>query len=90
MWVNKLPEFQHPIWNKLLHGVTVEETEHNEHVCYFLGGIPINSFQIFGFLDDTGFRTTAPGCERGCIFLMIYNDHFTVVTLQVMVSMFKL
>ena len=34
--------------------------------------IPLNSFRIFGFLDDTGFRTTAPG--RGMRRNIGFND----------------
>ena len=69
MWANKIPQFQYAIWNKLRHGATVEETVHNESVrsdvdSFIFLGIPLNSFRIFGFLDDTGFRTTAPGRER--------------------------
>ena len=46
----------------------MEETT-NEHDAgrdlkiYVLLGIPLNSFRIFGFLDDTGFQTTIPGVE---------------------------
>ena len=32
MWFHSIPEFQYAIWNKLRHGATVEETEHNEQV----------------------------------------------------------
>ena len=38
--------------------------EHNGNVgsrSFIFWGIPLNSFRIFGFLDDNGFRTTAPG-----------------------------
>ena len=61
-WVYKIPEFQYAIWDKLRNGATVEETEHNGNVAsrsFIFWGIPLNSFRISGFLDDTGFRTTA-------------------------------
>ena len=68
MQVYKTPGFQYTIWDKLHHGATVEETVHSDNVradvCSFIFlGISLNSFRIFGFLDDTGFETTAPGCE---------------------------
>ena len=66
MWVHQIPEFQYAIWNKLRHGATVKETGHNERVRadvsnFIFLGIPLNSFRLFRLLDDTGFRTTAPG-----------------------------
>ena len=74
-WVYKIPEFQYAIWDKLRNGATVEETEHNGDVAsssFIFLGIPLNSFRIFGFLDDTGFRTTAPG--RGMRRDIGFND----------------
>ena len=38
-------------------GGNIDETQNQ----YFYLDIPFESFRIFGFLDDTGFRTTAPG-----------------------------
>ena len=35
--------------------------------------IPLDSFRIFGFLDDNGFRTTAPG--RTMRILMEFHDN---------------
>ena len=67
MWVNYIPMFRHAIWSKLRQGATVEEIEFNEDVSnwnrYVFLDIPFESFCIFGFIDDTGFRTTASGIE---------------------------
>ena len=62
MWVNYIPMLRHAIWSKLRQGATVEEIEFNEDVSnwnrYVFLDIPFESFRIFGFMDDTGFRTT--------------------------------
>ena len=83
------------ICNKLRHGATVEETDHNEQVRgnvsnFIFLGIPLNSFRLFGFLDDTGFRTTAPGrgIRRNYGFLddvqrTFYSGHFSAHGLKV-------
>ena len=95
MWVQSIPEFQYAIWNKLRHGATVEETEHNEQVRanvtnFIFLGIPLNSFRIFGFLDDTGFRTTAParGMRRKYGFIddiqrTFYSGYFSAHGMKV-------
>ena len=46
--------------------------------------IPFDAFRIFGFLDDTGFRTTAPGITSRRIygFLMTFKELSTQHTLQ--------
>ena len=77
MWVDKIPKFQYTIWDKLRNGATVEEIVYNDsictdiHICIFLG-IPLNSFHIFGFPNDTGFRTNVP--TLGMRRLMGFHD----------------
>ena len=54
------------IWTKLRSAVTVEKLGYNSKLGYnpsqyvFLD-ILFSPFRIFGFLDDTDFRTTRPG-----------------------------
>ena len=62
----KITDFRYAIWDKLRRGAIVEETVYRNAVAsdvniFIFLGIPFESFRIFGFLDDTGFRTTAPG-----------------------------
>ena len=64
MWVHHINTFKLSIRVKLQPGATVEETEFNQDVSdwnrlSFLD-ISFESFRIFEFVDDTGFRTTAP------------------------------
>ena len=66
MWIPKITDFRYAIWDKLRRGATVEETVYSDDIAadvnrFIFWGIPFESFRIFGFLDDTGFRTTAPG-----------------------------
>ena len=58
-WNSKLDDFRSTIWRKITDGGTIETNGSNETLVTL--NIPFDSFRIFGFLDDTGFRTTAPG-----------------------------
>jgi hypothetical protein len=66
MWRSHIRDFRYAIWDRLRSGATHQETTlepgvgHQQHI--FLD-IPFESFRIFGFLDDTGIRTNAPGIE---------------------------
>jgi hypothetical protein len=65
-WIPSIPDFRLAIWNKVTNGVTVELANNgeNDDGCgdrVYHVDMPYESFRIFGFLDDTGFRTTAPG-----------------------------
>ena len=87
---------QFGIWNKLRHGVTVEETVHDESVRADVGsfiflGIPLNSFRIFGFGITPVLGLPLQVVREVVISdsLTTYKDIFTVVTLQVMVSRCK-
>ena len=65
-WIPQIDNFRRSIWLKLSEGETVEETsdkhdDANEVRRYVYLDIQFESWRIFGFLDDTGFRTTAPG-----------------------------
>ena len=66
MWMPKIADFRYAIWENLRRGATVEETVYSDAVAsdvnlFIFLGIPFKSFLIFGFLDDTWFRNTAPG-----------------------------
>jgi len=66
MWMSQIKNFRLAIWLKLNDGYTVEERYDATNLLMNLTtivllSIPFESFRIFGFLDDTGFRTTAPG-----------------------------
>ena len=68
MVIPHIDSFRFTIWKKIQQGFTVEETYDTqtfETVTSRLISldIPYNAFRIFGFLDDTGFRTTTPGIE---------------------------
>jgi hypothetical protein len=58
-WISKIDDFRNTIWRKISAGGTMEINVTNETLVTL--GIPFDSFRVFGFLDDTGFRTTAPG-----------------------------
>ena len=65
MWMSQAKNFQLAIWLKLNEGYSVEERYNATNLLMNLTtivllSIPLQSFRIFGFLDDTGFRTTAP------------------------------
>ena len=69
MWLPQLDEFRFAIWKKLNEGYSVEERLNPDDLSQnwrtiILLSIPFNAFRIFGFLDDTGFRTTAPGISN--------------------------
>lgn len=59
MWVQSIGEFWYAIWHHIQHIITIEQHRFGER--YVSLDVPFNIFRIFGFLDDTGFRTTAPG-----------------------------
>ena len=66
MWVPHINDFRLSIWLKLNEGYSVEERYNATDIMQNLRtivllSIPYEAFRIFGFLDDTGFRTTAPG-----------------------------
>ena len=66
MWMSQIKIFRLAIWLKLNDGYTVEERYDATNLLMNLTtivllSIPFEAFRIFGFLDDTGFRTTAPG-----------------------------
>ena len=66
MWMPHMDEFRYALWDRLRSGVTVEEIAYEDGMrsdptSYVFLGIPFDSFRIFGFLDDTGFRTSTPG-----------------------------
>ena len=58
-WVSNIHDFRSCIWTKITGGVTIETTRNAESLVTLQ--IPFDTFRIFGFLDDTGFRTTATG-----------------------------
>ena len=64
-WLPHLDSFRDAIWRKIVSGGTIETSLGNNQAqeIYARIEIPKDSFRIFGFLDDTGFRTTAPGLE---------------------------
>lgn len=59
-WVPSINEFRNAIWDKLVHGVLVE-TEGGRPVRHVNVTVPFENFTVFGFLDDTGIKTAAPG-----------------------------
>ena len=68
MWMPYVTDFRRAIWNKLNEGATVTERDshdgENNPVRTIVNlSIPFDAFRIFGFLDDTGFRTTATANE---------------------------
>ena len=81
MWLPHISIFFHAIWERLTNGETLEQS------CISLSTIRLNisfeGFQLFGFLDDTGFRTNAPGLERRITYgfngdtqRSFYSDYF--------------
>ena len=68
MWMPYVTDFRRAIWTKLNEGATVTERdshdgENNPIRTIVNLSIPFDAFRIFGFLDDTGFRTTATANE---------------------------
>ena len=64
-WTNKIDIFRYAIWEKMKinnnnSGTASTGNCNNQHGAVNLN-IPFESFRIFGFADDAGFRTTAPG-----------------------------
>ena len=58
-WLDYIDDFRFAIWQKIMQGGTIESSNNKETLVTL--DIPMDSFRVFGFLDDTGFRTTAPG-----------------------------
>ena len=73
-WIPHIDAFRHAIWQKIVGGGTIEYSfQNNERVDTLVElEIPFDSFRIFGFVDNTGFRTSAPGIEARRI--MGFND----------------
>ena len=64
MWMPYVKDFRYAIWLKLKQGATVSvrsgyksEVDSIQSIVHL--SISFEAFRIFGFLDDTGFRTTA-------------------------------
>ena len=73
-WLSSIDTFREAIWRKIVTGGTIESSTNNSgdtdtliHI-----DIPFNTFRIFGMVDDTGFRTSAPGIEARRV--MGFND----------------
>ena len=64
-WISHTDSFRHAIWSKL--DIANSENEDDNHNINMNNTapttihIPIESFRIFGFVNDNGFRTNAPG-----------------------------
>ena len=84
MWMPKIIDFRYAVWD-ILETVYSNAVAADVNRFIFLG-IPFESFRIFGFIDDTGFRTTAPG--RSTRRIMGFHDDpqrsFIVVILLAM------
>lgn len=68
MQISQVDDFIYAIWEKLNEGYTMEEpydttTQEIYEQRTIQLNISLRSFRMFGFLDDTGFRTTAPRRE---------------------------
>ena len=66
MWLPFILNFRHAICHKLQSGVTSEEISFDEQLeenpeRYIFLDIPLDTFRIFGFSDDTSFKKNAPG-----------------------------
>ena len=68
MWVPHIESFRRAIWHKLVTGATIEEDGRSGDRRQITLDIPFETFRIFGFIDDTGFRTTAPGREARRVY----------------------
>ena len=82
-WLDKIDQFRSSIWTKVTDGETVESGRDSESLVTLQ--LPFDSFRIFSFLDDKGFRTTAPsiGTRRWHGFSeSIQKDHSTPDTFQ--------
>ena len=90
MWANQILEFQYAIWNKLRHGATVEETEHNKHVCADVASFIHFRFLGFWIIQALGQQLLVVKDVVVLVSLMMYKDNFIVVIWQVMVSRFNL
>ena len=64
-WVFHIDTFRHAIWTKLDINNHTNETDIKDRDVTTTQQRPLNtaceSFRIFGLVDDTGFRITAPG-----------------------------
>ena len=91
MWMPEVKNFRLAIWLKLNNGYSVEERYDTTNLLMNLTrivllSIPFQSFRIFEFLDDTGFRKTAPGISSRRIngFFMMCRGHFILLIFLVM------
>ena len=69
LWLPQIDDFRLAIWKKLNDGYTMEERFNARDLSQnwrtiLLLSISFDTFRIFGFLDDTDFRTTAPGISN--------------------------
>ena len=64
-WIPYIHQFREAIWKNIDSGGTLETTTRNNDSTSSLVYIDISfeTFRMFGFVDDTGFRTTASGIE---------------------------
>ena len=65
MWVNRITDFRRAIWNSVVNTIVVDSESrlNGNELRGFRLEVPFDSFRVFGFLDDTSIRTTAPGIE---------------------------
>ena len=91
-WMPHIDYFRQCLWEKVTGGGTIKtSTEHgNSSSQLITNDIPFDNFRIFGFLDDTGFRTTAPGIDARRRFGFIddiqrafYSEHFSAHGIKV-------
>ena len=71
-WISHTDSFRHAIWSKLdIANSENEDDNHNinmNNIAPTTIHIPIESFKIFEFVNDTGFRTNLPGRDtRRCL-----------------------
>lgn len=62
-WLPHIQDFRTAIWNKLLDGL-VEETRTDGTEIDYEVYIPLHTFRVFGWLDDTDMETTRPRAAR--------------------------
>ena len=65
-WIPHIYDSRKAIWEMLNTGygvgVTTDPTDRSQNLRRHIHiDIPFETFRVFGFLDNTGFRTTAPG-----------------------------
>ena len=82
-WLLRIDEFRAVIWENVIRGRTLETSNSEDNMVTL--DILFESFRIFGFLDDTGFRTTVPdiGARRRLLFFYdiqraLYSGYISV------------